>query len=269
MSVSRFIPQWMTSPSWLRRRRVASLQPHNKIVQGLWIGERLSTMERLSIESFLQNGHDYHLYVYDKMQNVPAGACLMDANEILPASRIFQYGPAAGEGRGSVAGFSNYFRYKLLLERGGYWADMDVVCLKLFDFEAPIVISTESRARDQPGPKAANAVLKSPAVSEFMRRCWEECEASDPARIVWGETGPQLVERVVAELGVQQYMHPIDVFCPIRWYTPLRMIRGRESIEPHWHAVHLSHEIWRRRGWNKDGRYPPTSIYEQLKARYL
>jgi hypothetical protein len=48
-------------------------------------------MEQLSISSFLQNGHDYHLYVYDEVKNVPAGTVVRNANEILPAVRIFQY----------------------------------------------------------------------------------------------------------------------------------------------------------------------------------
>ena len=45
----------------------------NRTIQGLWIGTDLSIMERLSITSFLQQGHDYHLYVYDELPNVPAG----------------------------------------------------------------------------------------------------------------------------------------------------------------------------------------------------
>ena len=60
-----------------------------------------------------RNGHEYHLYVYEDVKNVPAATTLRDGNEILPASEIFQY-----QGRPSYAGFANFFRYKLLLERG-------------------------------------------------------------------------------------------------------------------------------------------------------
>ena len=38
------------------------------IIQGLWIGETLSTMEYLSIKSFLDNGHEYHLYTYGEVK---------------------------------------------------------------------------------------------------------------------------------------------------------------------------------------------------------
>jgi mannosyltransferase OCH1-like enzyme len=74
-------------------------------------------MERLSIASFLTNGHEYHLYVYEEIENAPEGTVLKAANEILPESMIFQYKKYP-----SHAGFSNFFRYKLLLEKGGGWA---------------------------------------------------------------------------------------------------------------------------------------------------
>src|SRR4051794_38380380 len=114
----------------------------NEIIQGLWIGPELSIMEQLSIASFLHNGHEYHLYVYDAVKNVPAGTVIDDANEILPASRIFQYKHQA-----SYAGFANFFRYKLLLDRGGWWVDTDVICLKHFDFADEYVFATEADAK--------------------------------------------------------------------------------------------------------------------------
>ena len=110
----------------------------NEIIQGLWIGSQLSVMEQLSIASFLQNGHEYHLYVYDEPKNIPAGTLVKDATEILRASSIFQYKQCP-----SYAGFSNFFRYKLLLERGGWWVDTDTVCLKPFDFPEQYVFSSE------------------------------------------------------------------------------------------------------------------------------
>ena len=63
----------------------------NQIIQGLWVGPELSVMEQLSVSSFLRHGHQYHLYVYGDVKNIPAGAVVKDGNEILPSSRIFQY----------------------------------------------------------------------------------------------------------------------------------------------------------------------------------
>src|SRR5260370_19334181 len=109
-----------------------------KTIQGLWIGAELSVLEQLSIRSFLRNNHKYHLYVYDEMKNIQAGTVVKDAGKILPPSKIFQY-----KDQKTYAGFANFFRYKLLLERGGWWVDADVVCLKPFHFSEAHVFATE------------------------------------------------------------------------------------------------------------------------------
>jgi len=56
----------------------------NQTVQGLWIGDELSVMERLSITSFLAHDHRFDLYVYGSVRGVPEGTRLLDANEVLP-----------------------------------------------------------------------------------------------------------------------------------------------------------------------------------------
>src|ERR1044072_2497854 len=110
----------------------------NRVVQGLWIGAELSVMEQMSIASFLMNGHEYHLYTYEDVKHLPAGTVVKDGREILPSSMIFQYRDFK-----SYSGFSNFFRYKLLLERGGWWGDTDMICLQPFDFRSEYVFSSE------------------------------------------------------------------------------------------------------------------------------
>ena len=63
----------------------------NDAIQSLWIGARLSTLEKLSIQSFLYYGHRYHLYAYRDLPDLPRGAVLRDAGELLPASQIVDY----------------------------------------------------------------------------------------------------------------------------------------------------------------------------------
>ena len=43
------------------------------IVQSLWVGSNLSLMEVYSIKSFLKTGHEFHLYIYEPIQNIPKG----------------------------------------------------------------------------------------------------------------------------------------------------------------------------------------------------
>jgi len=98
------------------------------IIQSLWIGESLTTIEQLCINSFLYHGHEFHLYTYDNILNVPSGTTVKDANEILDNSKVFTYC------NGRVSGFADWFRLEMLNKKGGFWVDMDVICLKPFKF---------------------------------------------------------------------------------------------------------------------------------------
>lgn len=235
----------------------------NKVIQGLWVGPVLSKMEQLSLASFLANGHDYHLYVYEDVKQVPLGTTLRDANEILPASALFQY-----TGRPSYAGFANFFRYKLLLERGGWWADTDMVCLKPFDFPDEYVFSSEISK----GVEVVNCgVVKAPAASEVMDFAWKVCQTKDTAQLVWGETGPRLMAEAVSRFSLEQFTKPHHVFCPLAFFE-WRMIlepHPEQSMGAHSYAIHLWNEKWREAGLDKDDTYPRDCLYEQLKRRYL
>ena len=102
-------------------------------IQSLWIGDPLSNLEKLCIQSFMDNGHEFHLYTYGEIGGIPEGTIIKDGNEILPASDIFYTRSKY------IAPFSDWFRYALLAKRGGFWVDMDTVCIKPFDFKEEIV----------------------------------------------------------------------------------------------------------------------------------
>jgi mannosyltransferase OCH1-like enzyme len=235
----------------------------NKIVQGLWVGSELSVMEQLSIASFLLNDHEYHLYVYGSVDNVPAGTVVKDANEILPASSIFQYRHSP-----TYAGFANFFRYKLLLERGGWWADTDTICLKPFDFPDSYVFASEiCREREV----INSGIIKAPADSLVMDYAWKVCQTKIPQQLVWGETGPSLIAEAVTRHSLEQYKKPHYVFCPISYTDWQEVIEanGEIVLNEHNHAIHLWNEMWRSAGQDKNERYHPDCLYEQLKRRYL
>jgi len=230
-------------------------------IQTLWIGPRLSALEQLALTSFVHHGHRVELYSYAEISGVPPGVTVCDANAILPESRVFLY----REHR-SYSGFSNYFRYRLLLERGGCWADMDLVALGPLAFGDEHVFSSE-HARGR--VVATTSFIKAPAGSAAMQRAWDICEAKDPAQIRWGETGPRLLDEVVASLGMQSFVRPPESFCPVRhadWESlldPNAPALAGEAL-----AVHLWNEMWRRNGRDKDAAYDPRCPYEQLKSRY-
>ena len=233
------------------------------IIQGLWVGNELSVMEQLSIASFLRNGHEYHLYVYEDVKNIPFGTTIKDGNEILPASRIFQYKQQA-----SYAGFSNFFRYKLVLERGGWWVDTDTICLKRFDFEAEYVFSSEFAM----GQEFINSgIFRAPAGSEVMSYAWQACDAKDPKAIVWGETGPRLMAAAVKEFSLERYTQRPEVFCPIGYSDWHKVLEPKADLKlsDRSYAIHLWNERWRAAGQDKNATYPDDCLYERWKRSYL
>jgi mannosyltransferase OCH1-like enzyme len=235
----------------------------NQIIQGLWIGPELSVMEQLSVTSFLRNGHDYHLYVYDEPKNIPAGTVVKDAAEILPRSSIFQYKKYP-----SYAGFANFFRYKLLHKHGGWWVDTDTICLKPFDFPEQYVFSSEISK----GIEVINCgILKAPAGSEVMAYAWGVCQTKDPELLVWGETGPRLMAEAVEKYSLEKYKKPHHVFCPLGFWEWKRVLEP--EVEPVFnessYAIHLWNEMWRHTGIDKNAKYAEACPYESLKRRYL
>lgn len=228
------------------------------IVNSLWIGS-LGNMERMSMISHLQHGHCYRLWTY---QNVvaPEGVEVRDANEILSAGETFTY--QIGEEKGSFSAFSNVFRYKLLLEQGGWWCDTDVVCLKPFNFTEPYVFASERYKTGSCGP--TTCVICVPPSSDIMNYCWEKSIKEDRRTLRWGTIGPSLLMEAIFHYQLERYLRLVDDFCPINWFDiqPLFL----PGTIPDSYAVHLWNEIWRRQKLDKEATFPQNCIFEQLKS---
>jgi hypothetical protein len=237
-------------------------------VQGLWIGPRLGVMQQLSIRSFLANGHPYRLYTYDRVAGVPDGAEVLPATGILPRERIWKYAE-----HDSVAGFSNHFRYKLLFERGGIWADLDVVCLRPLSLREHAFASEDT---DDGGVKRATCFMAAPQGSPLMKRALDFCEAADVRKLRWGDTGPNLLTRMVDELGFHYAVLPPLDFCPVPHQRFVDLLSADPAVQWRTRArlqgaqgVHLWNELWRRHGIDASRPHPPGSLYERLKRQYL
>lgn len=263
-------------------------------IQTLWIGEELTTMERLCAESFIQNGHDFHIYTYGDLRNTPRGIELKDAASIIPPEKIFKY-----KDHNSYAGFSNIFRYKLLRDRGNVWVDFDVICLRPFDSDADYFFSgvlkeDESRTDDAQvtgmagqlktllgrwsiflAPsryqRVGSCVIKAPRNSEIMEYCYRESLKPDPSQLTWGQIGPKLITRAIARFDMWRHVEPPETFAPIKHWDWKNIINGNIDISAlqHSRSVHLFNEMWRREGLDKSATFPENSLYEQLKERYL
>ena len=196
----------------------------------LWIGDRLGPVERACLRSVVRQGHTIELYCYANLEGVPDGVQVHDASRILAAGHIFR------QRNGSLAAFSDWFRYELLKRGLGTWIDTDIYLLKPLDDRAEYLFGEE----EEEGI-INNAVLRLPASSALLSSLlgifeqrtalswlpWRSAIAArarrlftgqiDLKRLPWGATGPMAMSSLAREFGVAALAQPPDVFNPVPW----------------------------------------------------
>ena len=247
---------------------------NSEIIQSLWIGPRLSNMEHLCIKSFIDLGHEFHLYTYDKVDNIPEGVIVKDGNEILPASEIYRYKS------GSVSAFSNLFRFTMLYKKGGYWVDTDLVCVKKFDFKEDYVFTSEP-SEDYEREVINAGIIKCPKGSkvafEGMLIQWQHKEKIISGDITWS-SGPKTVQEVVFRNKLEKFVLPWKGICSCSWADTGSLIYPNnkyhkdvilkvDDIPENMYGIHLWNEVWRCNNFDKDGIYK-DSLYEELKKKH-
>jgi hypothetical protein len=223
------------------------LSPDNSIVHGLWIGNNISQLEILTIKSFINNGHCFYLWLYKPVNNqLPEGVICKDANTIILENQIFRYKykNQFGHGKGSLGGFSDIFRYKLLYEHGGWWTDMDVTCLKPLNFDQPYIFRTHNKL------KLVGNIMKCPKHSLLMKNCYEKAiyEINDENKD-WHKPIQILVDEVKNQ-KLEKFIH--DLSNPDSWRLIRNLLIRKVNIPMEWYAIHWVNEEWKRNQINKN-----------------
>lgn len=217
------------------------MEPKDTNIHALWIGTQLSFVELLTINSFLKHGYTFNLWIYNPIiTEIPKEVNIRNAAEIIPRHKVFRYKHKNqfGHGKGSYAGFSDIFRYKLLYEYGGWWTDMDVTCIKPLDFNEDYVFRTHHSL-----PLVGN-IMKVPAKSPLMKACYEEAsEKIDENNRDW-HLPIQILADNVEKFGLTQYVR--DFSNPDSWDLIRKLLRGGHDIPANWHLIHWVNEEWRR-----------------------
>jgi hypothetical protein len=194
----------------------------------LWVGDSLGAVERACLKSIMRQGHRLALYCYGEPIGIPDGVELQDASQVLPASAVIRHR------RGSVAPFSDLFRYELLKRGAGTWIDTDMYLLRPLDEKAEHLFGEE-----KPGV-INNAVLRlpqdSPILDELLgpftgtmpawlsrrhrlashvRKWWRR--GIDVGAMPWGTTGPAALTAATTKFGLSSLALPPTVFYPVPW----------------------------------------------------
>ena len=244
--------------------KIGKLTPDNEIIHGLWIGSQLSAIELLTLHSFTRHAHLFHLWVYGNLENeLPEGVLLHDANEIILSSVIFkkkESDPKSNIGKGSYGTFSDLFRYKLLYEKGGWWVDMDITCLKPFNFDQIYFF------RKHPILDMIGNVMKCPKGSELMKATYEEAFAKCGEHTEEWLLTNKILNKHVKNLGLEKFI--FQDYSNRDWWREIEyFIYGHRAIPSGWYFIHWLNEEWRRKKLNKSIFYKKSSL-GKLMAEY-
>jgi hypothetical protein len=187
-----------------------------------------------------------------------------DANEIIPKEQVFAYKNKNkyGHGKGSYAGFSDIFRYKLLYEKGGWWVDMDVTCLKPLDFDKPYFF------RNHHELNVVGNVMKCPKHSPLMKRCYDEAiETVTEENTDWHKP-IAILNNNIAALNLEQYIYK-NVSNEDKWDITSKFIWSNETLPEHWHFIHWQNEEWRAKKVNRNSFYFQSALAKLLRVHQL
>ncbi|MDR2036464.1 MAG: hypothetical protein LBQ60_00925 [Bacteroidales bacterium] len=240
------------------------MQDQNRIIRGLWVNGELNRMQQLCIRSYLANGHEFHLYTYNTEIEVPPGTTIRNAGQVIPEKDIFY------DDRGSLCSFADLFRYELLFEYGGWWVDMDLICLKPFDFASEYVFASEhDPAFNQ---KVCIGAIKVPPHSDIMQYCRQTAYKiiSDFTRVPWGSLGCGLFYSFMEIHGsYMAHVQPPHVFCPVPYYH-YQLLFSDLLIDftEKTYALHFWNEMLRLNQIDPDNEFHENSLFQRLTYRY-
>ncbi|MBJ3785821.1 hypothetical protein [Devosia sediminis] len=227
-------------------------------IVSFWHG-RLSWLEVLCITAFRRRGHPVHVYSYEPIESLPEGAEWRDAAAVLPRERLVFY-----KGKGTPGVFSDHFRYAVLRQGLGVYADLDIYLLKPIEGPPDYLFAWE-----RPG-SVNGAVLHIPAGAPLLddliaifetterplfephlppMRRWEVAirrlfgDRVTPEHMQYGATGPMALTHYVAAHGLVGQVRSSATFYPVPYEgIPALMKAGSNldaAITPETLGVHL------------------------------
>lgn len=167
----------------------------------------------------------------------------------------------------------------MLFINGGWWVDMDIICLKQFDFKDEYCFSSEY---NQQNVFPNIGCIKCPKESEFMLDLLSILEeylaTGDEVR--WGTFGPQFFKKMLKNYESEQYVYSPETFimpsiiCSEQKELDFYNLFTKNSTKAitnglNGYSIHLYNELWRLKGINKLDPFPDKSVLKYLSNKYL
>jgi hypothetical protein len=238
-------------------------------VHMLWVSGELSRLARLSLASFLAHGYRVTLWSYQPEHHAGEVVDVRDAAELLPAEVADMQ---------NMAYLTSLFRYRVLAERSGVWADMDLVALAKPDAlpDGPFVASEKRRPFRRSEPTATgesltqvtNCLMFNPAPKpgDLWHRAADAVASLNPEDRSWENVGPHLLSRLMIEKpddGVT--ILPPETADPVAWWNvPGYFLEERDP--PPSPFLHMYASIWAKRGIDAEAEFPQGSLAARLAS---
>jgi hypothetical protein len=230
-----------------------------------WHGDALSPYEWMCLKSFRAKHDDVFFVSYDDKVSVPEGIQVINANEVCDKALLDKF---IYHGKPSLAGFTDYFRYRLIQKHEVCWFDADMMCLSpdesifsdfIFGFEHELSIN--------------NAILKLPRNHGALLELIKTCEENIGKDLEWGALGPILLTRILTNAKLRERAQPKEKFYPFGvvnfWQLLLPIYRDKviNETQNSW-SVHLWNELYKQIG-NWKHICPPEGSFLHWKAKEL
>lgn len=240
-------------------------------VHMLWVSGELSRLARLSLASFRSHGYQVKLWSYDPAHLAAEVPGAQDAAAVLPLPR---------EDAANMAYVTSLFRYRVLAEQGGIWADMDLVALADdpgID-AVPLIASEKRRPFRHAEPTATGQSLTQvtncfmvnpqPKPGDLWHRAVDRVAALNPEERTWENVGPHMLSSLMLrepdeDVGI---LAP-EMVDPVAWWNvPAYFLEERDP--PPSPFMHMYATIWARRGVDAEAPFPEASLAGRLWRRF-
>ncbi len=193
------------------------------VFRGFWHGPPLTVVHRACLQSFVNYGHVFELYAYEFIDAGP-GITIKDAGLVMARDELFYFSNPIIEEL-EVAPFSDLFRLKVLLQYGGWWCDVDTMCLS-----KGMPDCRYAWARDNPEfhPKlVSNGVLCFPPGDPIIELAYNRAYQMKDSIHQRTQLGAEILTPVLKQLGM-----PLDMTISTATVFPLRWIEMFKLLIP-------------------------------------
>ena len=244
-----------------------------------WIGN-LSNYEILALKSYINNGFKVKLWTYEN--KIPNIAIIKDldlkienAEKILEEDLIYKF--SQGSQKASPASFANLFRLHLMIKEGGWWFDLDCICLKNVKEFRALAENSEFVLGAEYKNYIGNSVMyfKNKSIAKKLINEIDNEIKKYNYNFYWGQIGPDLITEYFLKNNLMHLVFEKKYFYNTEAKDFKYFLESKNSFknimtEKHNPSLtcHLWNEMFNKYSYNKNFMPPKDSFLDQLFMSY-